>query len=121
MPPRPAQARRRPPPPGADARREAAKLRRGAKGSLSDLILDIAYSVNGVPIRLTEERWEHILDAHAEFAYNDAGMILEAVEDPEYILRGRAGSLVAVVVLGRGSYLHVVYKEVNVRDGFIVT
>ena len=23
--------------------------------------MDIAYSVNGVPIRLTEERWEHVV------------------------------------------------------------
>jgi hypothetical protein len=85
------------------------------------LVLGTARSINGVPVRLTEERWEHILDGHAEFSHSDAGMILEAVEDPEYILRGRAGSLVAVVVLGRGSYLHVVYKEVSARDGFIIT
>ena len=85
------------------------------------MILGTAYSVNDVPIRLTEERWEHILNGHAEFSYGDTEMILEAVEDPEYILRGRAGSLVAVVILGRGSYLHVVYKEVSARDGFIIT
>ena len=74
------------------------------------MILGTAYSVNGVLVRLTEERWEHILNEHAEFSYNDADMILEAVEDPEYILRGRAGSLLAVVVLGRGSYLHVLQR-----------
>jgi hypothetical protein len=85
------------------------------------LILGTAYSINGVPVRLTDERWEHILDGHAEFSYNGVGMILEAVENPEYILRGRAGSLVAVVVLGRGSYLHVVYKEVTAHDGFAIT
>jgi len=28
------------------------------------MILDIADSVNGVPIRLTDERWEHIVDSH---------------------------------------------------------
>ncbi|HJQ33998.1 MAG TPA: hypothetical protein VJ866_17590 [Pyrinomonadaceae bacterium] len=85
------------------------------------MILGKAHSVNGVPIRLTDERWEHIINGHAEFSYNDTGIILEAVEDPEYILRGRAGSLVAVVALGRGSYLHVVYKEVTASDGFVVT
>lgn len=40
-------------------------------------------------------------------------MILDAVEDPEYILPGYSGTLVAVAVLGRLSYLHVVYKEVR--------
>ena len=49
------------------------------------MILGTAYSVNGVLVRLTEERWEHILNEHAEFSYNDADTILEAVEDPEYI------------------------------------
>ena len=48
-------------------------------------------------------------------------MILDAVENPEYLLRGYQGTLVAVVVLGKSSYLHVVYKEVSASDGFIIT
>jgi len=33
---------------------------------------EIAISVNGVPIRLTDERWEHIIDGHADLAnYRD--------------------------------------------------
>ena len=31
------------------------------------------------------------------------------------------GTKLAVVVLGRGGYLHVVYRELNVNDGFIIT
>ena len=85
------------------------------------MVLGIAYSINGVPVRLTEERWEHTLDRHAEFSYNDFDMVLEAVEEPEYILRGYGGTKLAVVVLGRGGYLHVVYRELNVNDGFIIT
>lgn len=85
------------------------------------MILATVYSINGVPIRLTEERWEHILDGHAEFSYNDTDTILDAVENPEYILPGYGGTLVAVLVLGKGSYLHVIYKEVSASDGFIVT
>lgn len=86
------------------------------------MILGIAYSVNGVPIRLTEERWEHILLNHQEFSFHDSSLVLEAVENPEYILSGRAGSLVAVVVLGRAAYLHVYYKEKrDASDGFFIT
>ena len=49
------------------------------------MILGIADSVNGVPIRLTDERWEHILDSHPELAsYRET--ILDAVENPDYIL-----------------------------------
>jgi hypothetical protein len=85
------------------------------------MILATVHSINDVPIRLTEERWEHILDGHDEFSYSDMETILDAVEDPEYILPGYKGTLVAVVVLGEGSYLHVVYKEVSASDGFIIT
>jgi hypothetical protein len=85
------------------------------------MILDTVHSINNVPIRLTDERWEHILDGHDEFSYNDMGTILDAVEDPEYILPGYGGTLVAVVVLGKGSYLHVIYREVSASDGFIAT
>ncbi len=50
--------------------------------------------MKGVPIRLTEERWEHILDHHAEFSYSDYSLVLEAIENPEYILMGRNASLI---------------------------
>jgi hypothetical protein len=84
------------------------------------MILDIADSVNGVPIRLTDERWEHILDSHPELAaYREA--ILDAVEDPDYILTSRRGALTAVVVLGRRAFLHVFYVEKSRRDGFIIS
>jgi len=85
------------------------------------MILGTANSINGVPIRLTEERWMHIVEGHEEFSYNEMETILDAVENPEYILRGYQGTLVAVVVLGKSGYLHVVYKEVNASDGFIIT
>jgi hypothetical protein len=44
------------------------------------MILGIADSVNGVPIRLTDERWEHILDAYPELAsYRET--ILDTVKE----------------------------------------
>lgn len=51
--------------------------------------------------------------------YRDS--VLEAIEQPTWILRGYAGSLVAVCSLGRQKYLHIVYKEVHSSDGFIIT
>ena len=85
------------------------------------MILETVYSINGVPIRLTDERWEHILESHPELSYSDMDTVLDAVKDPEYILPGYGGTLVAVVVLGKASFLHAVYKEVHKDDGFIVT
>jgi hypothetical protein len=49
------------------------------------MILGIADSVNGVAIRLTHERWEHILDSHPELA-SLRETLLDAIENPDYIL-----------------------------------
>jgi hypothetical protein len=84
------------------------------------MILGIADSVNGVPIRLTDERWEHILFRRPEMA-SFIETLLDAVEDPEYILRGYKGTLIAVMHLGERSYLNVVYRELSQTDGFIIT
>ena len=49
------------------------------------MILGLSHSINGVPIRLTDERWEHILDSHPELA-SFRETLLDAVENPDYIL-----------------------------------
>ena len=82
--------------------------------------MDIAYSVNGIPIRLTQERWEHIV-SNKPYMESHYEHILEAIEKPTFILRGYAGSLIAILSVGRQRYLHVVYKEVSQDDGFIIT
>ena len=84
------------------------------------MILGIADSVNGVPIRLTDERWEHILYRRPNMA-SFIETILDGIEDPEYILRGYKGTLIAVKHLGEHSYLNVVYRELSQTDGFIIT
>jgi hypothetical protein len=85
------------------------------------MILATVDSINGVPVRLTEERWDHILDNHLELSDSDMDLILDAVKRPEYILSGYKSSLIAIIVLGSSRYLHVVYREVNRDDGFIIT
>jgi hypothetical protein len=82
--------------------------------------VQIAYSINGVPIRLTEERWEHIVSnkPYMETYYES---ILDAIENPTWILRGYAGSVVAILSIAKQKYLHVVYKEISQHDGFIIT
>ncbi len=78
------------------------------------------YSINNVPIRLTDERWEHIVDDHPYMSgYLEA--VLAAVANPEYILRGHRGALIAVVALGKKTFLHVLYRELSKRDGFIIS
>ena len=82
--------------------------------------MEIAYSVNRVPIRLTDERWSHIVNAHDDLAGYDNDC-LQVIEDPELILAGRHGSLKAVKSYGHNRYLVVVYREIDADDGFVIT
>ncbi len=82
--------------------------------------MEFTYSINGVPIRLTDERWEHIV-SNKPYMAAYYGKVLDAVEQPTWILQGYAGALVAVLTLGKQKYLHVVYRERNREDGFIIT
>ena len=80
---------------------------------------ETVYSKNGVPIRLTDERWTHITEEHGELA----GLRLEIVEtiaDPTEIFAGNRGELLAVREVEPGKYLVVVYRE-SQHDGFIIT
>ncbi len=63
--------------------------------------LEIVNSVNGVPIRLTDERWwDHILEKRPYLnRYYDE--VLEAVEKPLVVLRGYKGTLIGVLSVGR--------------------
>jgi hypothetical protein len=47
--------------------------------------------------------------------------VLDAVENPDYILAKRRGALAAVVVLGQKAFLHVFYVEKGRHDGFILS
>jgi hypothetical protein len=86
----------------------------------TEFAMDIANSINGVPIRLTYERWYHIVENHDEMAsyFHD---VLEAVEEPELVVRGNRGVLKAMRSLGRRKWLVVVYREVSRNDGFVIT
>jgi hypothetical protein len=82
--------------------------------------MDVVRSVNGVPIRLTEERWNHIVNARDYLAgyYDDC---LQVIERPDFMLAGYRGSLKAVKAYGRNRFLVVIYREVSSRDGFVIT
>jgi hypothetical protein len=82
--------------------------------------LGIVESIKGVPIRLTDERWEHILEDHPYMSgfYED---MLSAVQNPEFILRGNKGAKIAVANLSRRRWILVMYRELGKKDGFIIT
>ena len=83
--------------------------------------MDIVKSINGVPIRLTEERWYDHIVIKRPYMSGFQQAVLDAVENPQFVLRGNNRSKVAVVNLGRRRWLHVVYRELSKTDGFIIT
>jgi hypothetical protein len=82
--------------------------------------MEEAVSVNGVPIRLPAERWTHIVESHSELAGRIED-VLDAVSAPEWVTAGYRGALMAWRALGRGRFLAVIYREVSMSDGFVVT
>lgn len=82
--------------------------------------MHFACSVNGVTIRLSYERWYHIVENHDELAscFYD---VLDAVERPTFVVRGTHGALKAARNMGKKRWLVVVYREWSQRDGFVIT
>ncbi len=82
-------------------------------------------SVNGVSIRLTEERWQHITFQHPELTDLQVE-VLDTVKNPEQVLQGRDGQLISVKTIKPDEkWLLVIYRELDedgvIVDGFIVT
>ncbi len=53
-----------------------------------------AISKTGLPVRLTDERWVHITEEHAELAGYRID-VLETIANPERIVAGTEGELLA--------------------------
>lgn len=82
---------------------------------------NITYSVNNVPVRLTDERWSHIVENHDNMAgyYFD---VLETVANPTWLFEGDEDELWAVKLISKRKAFLVIYKELKDRnDGFIIT
>jgi hypothetical protein len=82
-------------------------------------MVQIALSKNEIPIRLTDERWDHIVDEHGELA-GQREDVLETVQNPQRVFAGQGGELLAVREVLPGKFLVAVYREF-VDDGFIIT
>ena len=82
---------------------------------------NIAYSVNNIPIRLTDERWTHIVENHDDIAgyYFD---VLETIANPMWIFEGDEDELWAVKLVSVKKAILVIYKEFKEQNnGFIIT
>jgi hypothetical protein len=82
-------------------------------------VAETVISKHGIPIRLTDERWIHMTEEHSELAGYRLE-VLETIGDPERIVAGNAGELLAIRTQENGRFLVVVYREL-VSDGFVIT
>lgn len=84
----------------------------------------IIKSKQGVPIRLSTERWEHIRRRHPEIK-DQKDKVLETITAPDVIQQGDYGELLAIKFFENTplteKYLVVIYKEINKDDGFVIT
>jgi hypothetical protein len=84
----------------------------------------LTFSVAGVRIRLTTERWAHIIAHHPELRRQTL-KVLETVRDPDRVLQGDFGEKLAVRSYRKtpvsSKRLVVAYREVSLAGGFIIT
>ena len=86
------------------------------------MVLGTVTSINGIKVRLTQERWIHITTSHLELDPDDFKTVLDVVGNPDITLKGDTGELLAVKKQARKRvWVVVAYKELNKKDGFILT
>lgn len=76
-------------------------------------------SPNNVWIRLSDERWQHIVEGHPELI-NSQPDLLMVISHPQRIFEGYDGELLAIREIEIGKWLVVVYREL-IDDGFVIT
>ncbi len=82
-------------------------------------MIGYAISKNKAEIRLTEERWFHITESH-DYMSGLSDSVLETINEPEEIIEGDEDELIAFKRFNN-KYLVVIYREVNDKDGFVIT
>jgi len=84
----------------------------------------IVSSKNGIPIRLNEERWQHIVFRHPEMN-SQREQVLETLAEPDIIQQGDTEELLAIRFYPKTpltrKFLVVAYREVSSDDGFVIT
>ncbi len=79
-----------------------------------------ALSINKIKIRLTHERWEHIIYSHKEIEELGFDELIKTVADPEVVLRGKSKEFLAAIKVRKNLWIVVIYREEK-QDGFIIT
>lgn len=93
-------------------------------GRTMRLFMSITKSLDGVPIRLSAERWQHICRRHPELRGQEK-KVRETIRAPRELLDGDFGVTLATRFYRRtpltSKFLVVAYKQLSATDGFVVT
>ena len=80
---------------------------------------NVVRSISGARIRLEDERWEHVVERHPEMEpYRSE--VIRTLSNPEFVVVGSRGSLLAVAQLEDHRYLVVAYRQEG-ATGFVTT
>ncbi|MGB7084781.1 MAG: hypothetical protein WBD47_04455 [Phormidesmis sp.] len=87
--------------------------------------MQTAQSHNGISIRLTPERWQHIIHNHPEMLDQD-DKVLQTLNNPDRIQAGDSGEILALRCYDKtpvttDKFLVVAYRETSPSDGFVIT
>ncbi len=87
--------------------------------------MQTAQSHNGVPIRLTPERWQHITRSHPEML-DQNHKVLQTLSKPDKIQAGDSDEILALRCYDKtpvttNKFLIVAYRETSPIDGFVIT
>ena len=93
------------------------------RGAVAEQMI-VVYSKNSIPVRITEERWEHVVRRHPEME-TQREKVEETISNPDLILRGDFGEFLAVRFYSTTpltkKYMIVAYREISNQEGFILT
>lgn len=92
-------------------------------------VIAVVTSMNNVPIRLTEERWLHIIEYHRELEPFQPEILLATVDPDELYFSppqlkpnfAAVKVFIRLVKFGLAKNLVVHYREVSQSNGFILT
>lgn len=74
----------------------------------------------GTPIRLTDERWQHIVGAHPEMSGRRTEVV-QTITEADGVVLGSDGAHIAFRIMEAGKAIVVVYREMHRHDGFVIT
>jgi len=86
-------------------------------------VIGISISKNNVQIRITSERWGHIVESH-DYMVGLIDLVFETISDPDFIVEGKREELMAYKLYPKTpinrKYVIVIYREIE-NDGFVIT